>query len=230
MRASLSSALLNKSSIQGADFHEALLDDASMQQVRGAPEAWNLLTTKVTNDVKYFNRVARCWPERWVDWERIRIAGRLPLFGASYSGLIIIPTYVYLLGVYNEKVDAVRTWMIHMSGTPNGLPPATATSILEHLHVEPIPESFFLLLISTVCLAIAATIYALACPVRVKEFSREQWCHELGHPLVHYWPDAWKKRPLRLACAILYTVGGLGAAYVLGQKLWNVALILYNSP
>jgi len=230
VRAGLERAILDKSSIQGADFSEARLDNASMQLVTGAPEARNLLTTKVAGDVEYFSSVVRDWPEYWVDWERIRIAGRLPLFGASYSGLIIIPTYVYLLGIYNDKVEATRAWITQTSGTLNGLPVATATAILEHLHVEPIPESFFLLLISTFCLAIAATIYALACPARVKEFSREQWCHELGHSLVHYWPEAWKRRTLRLACAILYTAGGLGAGYVLAQKLVRVALILYESP
>ncbi len=32
------------------------------------------------------------------------MAGRLPLFGASYSALILIPAYLYALEVYKKKL------------------------------------------------------------------------------------------------------------------------------
>src|SRR5215471_16891762 len=49
-------------------------------------------------------------------------------------------------------------------------------------------------LVSVISLAAASTICALACPSRVKSFSRDQWCDEHRHSLVHYWADAWKMR------------------------------------
>jgi uncharacterized protein YjbI with pentapeptide repeats len=229
IRANITQANLNKADIHGADFYEATLDSASMELVRGASSARNLLTTRINQDVVYFRDVERSWTERFLDWERIRVVGRLPLFGASYTGLIIIPVYVYLLGIYNEKLEAAGTWIAHTAGTASGLPSSVANAVLAHLHPERVPRDFFVLFISTIFLAVASTIYIAACPSRIKEFSRDQWCDELGRSLVHYWPEAWKFPLLRLTSATLYVVGGLGASYVLLKKLWRVAVILYHS-
>jgi uncharacterized protein YjbI with pentapeptide repeats len=222
-RASFNNANLDHANISRANFFEANLNSSSMEQATGAHLARNLLTTKIdrNGNVRYFETVVRPPPERWVDWERIRVVGRLPLFAASYAGLIVIPLYIYILDIYNQKIDALREWASRL--------PGDTAAILKHLHKEPVPDSFALLLASTICLAIASTIYALACPSRVKEYSADQWRYELGHSLVHYWPDAWKHRTLRLICASLYVVGGLGAGYILLTKLWRVAVILYRS-
>jgi len=155
----------------------------------------------------------------------IRVAGRLPVFGASYSALILIPAYLYALEVYNEKVKVARAWI-----DASVLPARASEAILAHLHEEPIPSRWGLLLISAVSLAAASTIYALACPSRIKSFSRDQWCDEHRHSLVHYWADAWKLRWLRLVCAAMYVLGGLGALYVLFTKLWCAGAILLGWP
>jgi hypothetical protein len=224
-RAIIVGANLNKANVRGANFFEATLNRSSMQFLEGAYNAKDLVTTTIGRDadVLYFPTVIRSWPERWVDWEKIRVVGRLPLFGASYAGLISIPFYVYVVGVYNEKINAVREWI------SQSVPPAAAPPILKHLHTEPFPESFSVLLAATIFLAIASTIYVLACPSRIKEFSADQWRYELGHSLVHYWPEAWKQRPLRLLSALCFLLGGLGALYVLIPKVLRAAIILYHS-
>jgi uncharacterized protein YjbI with pentapeptide repeats len=229
MRANLQQAQLNGVNITKADFYEANLSNASLQDVVGAYRARHLLTTRIEPDVFYFPSVSRPWPERWVDWERIRIAGRLPLLGVSYTGLITIPVFVYALGIYNENVDLLRTWIGQTENTSAGMGAHAASVILDHLHARPIPSRFLVLFLATLCLAVASTIYALACPSRIKEFSRDQWCDELRHSLVHYWPEAWKRRVLRFACALLYMLGGAGALYALSDKLSRVAVILYYS-
>jgi uncharacterized protein YjbI with pentapeptide repeats len=195
VRAVLSNATLANANIESADFHETTIECTSFELVKGAPNALRLLTTKISSDVLYFSTVARAAPERYLDWERIRIAGRLPLFGVPYAGLIVIPAYVYFLEIYNQNIQAARTW-ISTNASLNGISDQAAKAILNHLNIQPIPESFFLLFVSTIALAIAATIYGVACPSRIKEFSRNQWCDELGHSLVHYWPEAWKQRRL----------------------------------
>jgi hypothetical protein len=225
----LNRATLSGANIARANFFEANLTDASMQYVVGAPWAKHLPSTRVDQEIRYFPTVVRDWQERWLDWERARLAGQLPLFGASYAGLIAIPIYVYALGIYNEKIEAIRAWLTHIPGDPNGTSKATAGVVMAHLHPEPIPESFFILYLSTLCLAIAATIYALACPSRIKSFSRDHWCDELGKPLIHYWPEAWKTRYLRMCCIALYSIGGGGALYVLLSKLLWVGKVLYKS-
>lgn len=227
--AHLNVTTLDSANIERANFFEANLSYASMQHAKGAPWAKHLLSTRVDQDIRYFPTVIRDWQERWFDWERARLAGQLPLFGASYAGLIAIPIYVYALGIYNDKIEAIRTWLTHVPGDPNSISKATAGAVMAHLRPEPIPESFFILYLSTVCLAIAATIYALACPSRIKSFSRDHWCDELGKPLIHYWPEAWRTRYLRMCCIALYVAGGLGALYVLVTKLLWVGIVLYKS-
>jgi hypothetical protein len=152
----------------------------------------------------------------------------LPLFGASYTALIIIPAYVYLLGIYNQKIEAIQAWLSsHPTGEVGGISAKASSAALKYIHTEPIPINFRILFLSAIFLAIASTIYALFCPSRVKEFSRDQWCDELGRSLVHYWAEAWTRRWLRLACAVLYALGGVMALYVLCRKLYDVAVILW---
>src|SRR5262245_51645027 len=96
-----------------ADFFEAKLTNARMRHVKGAFHARNLSTTNIANEVYYFSTIERSWFERWLDWERIRILGRLPLFGISYAGLTFIATYAYAIGIYNEQIDALKAWITH---------------------------------------------------------------------------------------------------------------------
>jgi len=228
-RVHFENAILEGTAINGADFNEAMLNGASLEHIKGASLARNLLTTDIGSGVRYFETAVRHWPERLLDWETIRIFGRLPIFGASYTGVILIPAYVYFLQIYNDKVEAARAWITHAVGTSTGLSATAANAVLDHMRSEPVPDSFFWLFLSTFCLAVAATIYAFACPSRIKEFSRDQWCDELGRSLVHYWSAAWKGRTVRLACAALYAVGAAGAALALAPKLWRTAVILFRS-
>ena len=226
-RCDLTGTNLDHANLTGARFREAILTGARMRETKGVYEARDLLSTRIDGEISYITTIVRYWYERWLDWERIRVAGRLPLFGASYAGLVIIPIYIYGLGIWNDKVLFLADWITRAGSS---LPPDTIGSVLRHLRPEPIPDSFSVLFVSTICLAVAATIYALACPARVKAFSRDQWCDEHRHPLIHYWAEAWKLRWLRLLCASLYLIGGTGAAYVLLSKLWRVAVILSESP
>jgi hypothetical protein len=98
-----------------------------------------------------------------------------------------------------------------------------APLVLDCLHPRPIPSLSFVLLVSTILLAVGSTLYTFFCPSRVKEFSRDPWCDQLGHSLLHDWPLAWKHRYIRLASAACYALGGAGALWVLGTKVWHTA-------
>ena len=64
---------------------------------------------RIAQEVHYFDSaVLSHWD--WLDWEKVRIAGRLPLFAASYSVLIAIPLFFYVLEIYNDKVGLIRGW------------------------------------------------------------------------------------------------------------------------
>jgi uncharacterized protein YjbI with pentapeptide repeats len=173
-------ANLHKAEISDADFYEATLSDARMERLRGAPAARNLLTTKIERPARYFESAVISPVDKWLDWETVRIAGKLPLFGASYSALIAIPLFFYLLEIYNGKIVLVRAWAEQTLARGGAADYHIARTVLEQLHPLPVPALSALLLMSTIFLAIGATIYALACPSRVKEFSRDQWTYQLG--------------------------------------------------
>jgi len=221
--ANLSGAGLSAVSLSGADLREANLEGSDLTRV-SAYGARRLETAKAP--AKYFSSCVRRWPERWGDWEMLRRFGRLPLFGASYAVLILIPLMMYALAFYNDRVDYARQWgeaveerMGEAGEDSPGVAVRTLAGYAKGLKHQPIPSQSLLLLVSSVLLAVASTIYALFCPSRIKEFSRDQWCDQLGRPLIHYWPISWRYRGLRLTCAGCYILGGAGCLWVLFFKV-----------
>jgi hypothetical protein len=247
--ADLHGANLRGAELRGADLHgadmygvnlwEANLWEANLYEVRGAEHAHYLETVRFIpvagiqalgsdNDALHFEECQRPWPERIVDWEQVKRAGRLPLFGISYTALILIPLVFYALAFYNDKIELVRAWAEQAVSLPEHPLHRLAPLLQERLHPRPIPRQSFLLLVSTILLAVASTLYTFRCPSRIKEFSRDQWCDQLGRSLLHYWPLAWKHRYLRLVCAACYALGGAGALWVLGTKVWLTALFIWK--
>jgi Pentapeptide repeats (8 copies) len=252
--ANLDGADLRKAILTRANLHEATLRRADLEGVRGAEHAHDLETVRFTSgvcrvdaddletmrfasiedteepgsakDAYYFETCYRPWPERWLDWERLRVAGRLPLFGVSYTVLILIPLIFYGLALYNDQIGLVHAWAEQAVTSPDHPLHRLAPLLLERLHPSPLPSQSLLLLISTVLLAVGSTLYTFFSPSRVKEFSRDQWCDQLSRPLLHYWPLAWKHRYIRLVCAACYALGGAGALWVLGTKVWQTALFI----
>ena len=125
------------------------------------------------DDAREFGDCRCPWPERWLNWERLRVVGRLPLFGVSYTALILIPL-LYGLALYNDKVGLVRTWAEQVVALPDHPWHRLVFPVLERLRTRPIPSQSFLLLLSTVLLAAGSTMYTFFCPSRIKEFSRDQ--------------------------------------------------------
>jgi hypothetical protein len=240
-RADLNEADLWGVFLQGANLQRATLGRANLQgayltSVRGAEKVYYLETVRLTsvedsqgsdagNDALDFEACHRPWPERWLDWERLRVMGRLPLFGISYTALILIPIIFYGLAVYNQQIERVHTWAEQIDAPPHS-PLHQFASLLKHLDRRPIPSLSLVLVVSTVLLAIASTLYTWRCPSRIKEFSRDQWCDQLSRSLLHYWPLAWKHRYVRLTCAACYALWGTGALWVLGTKVWKTACFI----
>jgi Pentapeptide repeats (8 copies) len=236
--ADLREADLRRTDLRGANLREALLAGANMRDVWGAYWAHGLEATRFTptsgrgsSDAFYFETCIRFWPERWLDWERLRLWGRLPLFGPSYSALILILIIFYGLDLYNDYVKLVRAWAEQVRAQPDLSLHRLAVLVLERLQQRPIPQQSLQLFFSTILLAVGSTLYTLKCPSRIKEFSQDQWCDQLGHSLVHYWPLAWQYRYIRLVCAACYVLGSAGALWVLLTKVcWGLRFILKYSP
>ena len=238
--ADLTMAILNFTDIGHAEFFEADFTGAHLLAVTNPHLARGLTITKLDQDVKYFETFRVPKIERCYDWQVLRTFGRLPLFGASYTILIMIPIFFYGLAFYNKNVVRAShefSKQVLAERQLNPLPDQTHTwgnaaisAIQQHLQPLPIPSQSLLLLVSTMFLAVASSIYIFCCPARVKEFTRDQWRDQFGKSLLHYWPFAWKFRPLSAVCAVCYVLGGLGAVWVIATKVFRTArFILENS-
>ena len=233
-RALMERSDLDTSDISDSNFFEARMNEVSMSEIIGATGASNLETTSVHRDARYFEHCRRGFWERRCDWEALRNMGKLPLFGISYTSLLLIPLLLYLLALYNSKVKVVAHWanLAHEKArTLPGDPLREFVKVVRaKLRPEPIPSLSFILLISTLLLAVASTIFILFCPSRIKEFTRDVWCDQLGRSLLHYWPLSWRHRPLRIICGICYLLGGLGALWVIVVKVVKAGhFIWFNS-
>jgi uncharacterized protein YjbI with pentapeptide repeats len=224
---------LRHANIDGSDFFETDLGGTRFDGTKNARLAKNL--DRVASRPPYnFEDCEREFPEIWCDWERIRAFGRLPLFGASYTALLVTIAYISILSFYNEKVDAVRDWAEKVSAAAEERLPTSAADSVDRLALavkgrlqpQPPTDQAAIILVSTVLLAIASTIYSIWCPEEVRDFSRAQWCHELNKWLVHYWARSWTMRGLRITCGSLYVVGALLAGWLILSKVCWAAYYL----
>jgi hypothetical protein len=194
-QAHLEGASLHHAMLQAANFSRAYLNDADFlyaeisvgdfQGAVGVSAARNLETASTrSGEVRNLESAIIPFRERWLGWHRIRGIGRLPLFAISYAALALIPFWLYLLDIFNHRVDSLHEWAVRHSNQP-GTANTIAGSILEYIHKEPPPLDWQLSFVAAVLLAIASTIFAMFCPERVKEFSSEQWQYELNSP-IHY--------------------------------------------
>jgi len=212
--ATIHRAKLKGSDITGADFDETTFEGCDFGGVKGAEAARNLEKSRPTRGSQYFENVVVSWYNTWASWERIRLFGRLPLFGMSYSAMVLIPAYLYFVAWYNADLERIQK-LPHV-------PPEWAAR-----HALTIPTLTWLLFVSTLFLAAASTLYQLFCPARIREFTRDVWVDQLNKPLLHYWPLSWWYLPGRLPCMALYIVGGVCALIVLTVKLWNAGSYIF---
>jgi uncharacterized protein YjbI with pentapeptide repeats len=113
-RADLFDADFSDADIAGANFLESIFTDVKLRNVKNAHLAKNLEKSIVPNEPnhhpRWFDLAQRRWFDKWCDWEMIRTAGRMQLFGASYFLMVYLITFIYVVGQYNEKLGAVKSW------------------------------------------------------------------------------------------------------------------------
>jgi len=217
-RASFNKAKLSGCDVYGTDFWEAEVHSSEWSGVVNLPHAKRVELTKTSAGALplYVESISLTWFQQWCSWEVISRFGRLPLFGASWAVLLLIPTYLYVLAWHNSQVDNVKARFEanHLAGKS----PAIA-EFVQSLHHLPMPSWPLITLGSTTLLAVAATLYSFFCPARVNEFTRNRWCDEFGKSLLHYLPLTWHWPYVRFVCGSFYVVGGIGAAAVIIRKL-----------
>lgn len=224
--ANINGVNFDNSLFSGTNFYEAVISNVSFKNSRGLHKAKYLVTTTLSGAAKYFEFCERSIVTRFIDWERLRVLGKLPIFGASYLALFSIPLFFYILAKYNEYIEVIRLWASNV-GSSNPEYIVNLTNVItSKLNPVAVPEQSLLLLSSTIMLAIGATLYTFFCPSRIKEFSRDQWVDQFGKSLFQYWPLAWRFPFVRVICVLSYLIGGMGIIWVIGGKLIDVAIFI----
>ena len=220
-RVNLSKADLTKATLTEAVMKETILDGVELYRAKGISRIKHLDTARITPGGSNVIHLAMChidFYNKHFNWEKIKTVGKLPLFSASYTILILYPVFFYGLALYNKHVESARAWASEFSGYPSHQMYGTAQLILEVFHRIPPPTLSLILALSTLLLAIASSIYVFVCPTRIKEFSCDYWDLQLGQRLIYYLSLSWRSPRWRFACAACYLVGGGGAISVIVWK------------
>jgi hypothetical protein len=139
------------------------------------------------------------------------------MFTASSAVLILLPIFFYFHALYNRHVSA---WLDSAKfQSESSVYWLAVLAALERIGPLPIPSLSFLSLAAAFLLFCASGLYAIFCPQRIKQFSREQWTEQFERPLIAYWPHSWRFPLVRLVCTALYGLGGVFAIYIIGRKL-----------
>ena len=152
------------------DFRGATFNGCTLTSVKNAHQAKNLHTIAATGTLMDFVSIERPWWNK-IDWELLGAVGRLPLFTASSAVLILLPVFFYFHALYNNHF---RSWMSIASGqSETSAYWSVVAAALERIGPLPIPSLSALSLFAAFFLFCASGAYALFCPPRIKQFSRE---------------------------------------------------------
>ena len=193
--------------------------------IKNVPRAKNLDTVFAGNyTCEFFNPELNTADK--LDWEKIKVIGRLPFFGISTAAIVMMSIYYYILEIYNTRVDAAQKALEAIQDQTIVI--VVMHGIADHLKI-PVPNLAFTSICAAIFLLCASILYALFCPDRVKQFSSEAWLYQLQKSLIEYRPYTWKFAAIRWVCAFLYLFGGGMSAYVIIIKLFLVMKFVLSS-
>ncbi len=203
---SFSNANLSGCSFRRTKFIKTLWDGAILDENTNFDQAdfkssHYSVTTDRSDRIK-FNLKNKC-----SNWEWVRCVSDIPIFGVSWIMLGLALFVVNSIHTLNDK-KFIKEDIINYD--------------------IPIPTQIRWIILSTILLAIGATIYRIKCPKQVQEFSVTEWVSELGHARPLYLVDTLKNPNYRYFCLTLMLAGGIIGACQIFVHLLDA--ILYISP
>jgi hypothetical protein len=96
-----------------------LFEQVAFWNVRGLQTSWRLHDVKVIPGEHHAFQIEldRCIKHsplprltRRTSWTVLRSFGKLPFFGVSYTGLVSIPTAMFLMSVFNDQMEHLKAW------------------------------------------------------------------------------------------------------------------------
>lgn len=133
-----------------------------------------------------------------LNWSDLRKIGQLPLFGVSWSSLVISLFIINTIELLNN------------------------TKLVEVLNYPiEIPQRMSLILIDSILLVIGTTLFKLFCPIRIQEFTESRWVEDIGRPRLQYLYSSWQRKLIQIPTLIFSVIGGGLAIYLIMEQLLN---------
>jgi len=204
-----------------SDFTGANFSQCEGSRIRNAHKAKGLENIYIGSHIGNFETAIRPLLNVWLDWERLGIIGRIPLFAGSTSTIVFIPTYIYFIEIYNKHINAFHE--VLQKNASNGIYYIILSNFSTKIGPLKISPLTLYSLIAAILLLSASLAYGIFCPIRIKEFSRERWCYTLDNrSIITYWPVAWKYPVARIFAGTAFLTGGCAAMYVILNKLYEI--------
>ena len=163
--AELKGAIIDESELDNANFSEA-----NFAGIRLYRNRYQSGIHKQLNDGT--DTVRKSAVDRFFDWSLIRFISAIPLFGVSWIGFLGSLSLINAIGFANIYYNEL-SFLVDPIEVPYGL-----------VNV----------LITTVFLTIASSLYRLTCPGRVQEFSETQWVEQNNFPRLQYFEKSLETR------------------------------------
>lgn len=221
--AELQDTIFNEALLNNSNFKNATLCNTSFENAVGFSHIKNMHIVKINGDIIGIDEMQIPWFDSFCSWNTINILGKLPIFGASYLALIFVPVLFSVITYLNGFLEFLKYDLITYQCTDFTFIYRYQSILFDSLVKLELPFKPILLLISTVCLASASTLYIAFCPSRIKEFSIDYWLNALNQQKLHYLAEGWRHRYARMICLFLYIAGASLGLFLIISKVINVA-------
>lgn len=192
-------AKLDRANLHGADMSFASIKNATIESIK-IDRKTILNTLRVVDVTSLFREHQKTyeipWADRWLNWEMLRSIGQFPLFGVSWTALVVSLVGVTTIGLLNE------------------------TKLLDFIDYPiPIPHRMAGIIVSSLLLVVGSTLYASMCPRRIQHFSETAWVEEHDKVRIHYLAASMSRRFWQWATAVTTVVGGAWALWLVAERL-----------
>lgn len=197
VNAHLNGARLSWTRLEGVDLRRADLTNADFHEAVMDRTQLDQVVFGPDHQSMHDGSEAIIFPrrDRTLNWGGIRRVGTLPLFEISYVALAASLLAITTVGYVNEA------------------------RLFDVDYPVPLPARMMWLLLSSLLLVIGTTMYRLACPPRVQEFSETQWVEQHGRPRLQYLAESLKRR-WQIPTAVFTGIGGVLGVALLLERIW----------
>jgi hypothetical protein len=115
--------------------------------------------------------------DRLMTWDRLRFVRTLKLFAVSYTAIIFTPLILLFIEIWNYSLSLGQAALKELDHGDSLY--KILNRVIHGIPNLSVPGNTALFFVGSCLLALASTLFVLACPARVREFGPQQWQDEI---------------------------------------------------